>query len=153
RDKKKEYLEKAWDVTQAILAAADIKSRDKADALKRAVELAPKIKEELGEVWLAESFTKRANRGKEILAVIGAEVATGLQKHPQDVDFRLKSLKLQATAVEALLKAAPETAKQWRDTVSLLAGNWLTEAEFSHLHDHSAGLGPRLRRDPFGNLY
>src|SRR5262249_57079097 len=101
------HLEQAWMATQATLATGDSPRTEKEEALKRAVELAPKIKEELGQTWLEQSFTSQPERGMDILATIGAMVAQGLQMQPMNADYRLKELQLQKTAVEALLKAAP----------------------------------------------
>src|SRR5205823_3948668 len=123
------------------------------EALQRAVELAPKVREELGRAWLVESFTARPERGREVLAAIGAAASRGLVARAMDPDARQKTLELQKTAVEALLDAAPGQSPEWRRVLTLLAGAWLTEAEFTHRHDQSTSLGPRLQRDPFGNIY
>ncbi len=153
KEKKIAHLEQAWLVTQAVLASAEIKKEEKDEALKRAVELAPKIKDELGQAWLEESFTARPQRGMEIIATIGAGASQGMQFQPHNTDFRLKGLQLQTTAVEAILKAAPDKADEWRDTLHLLAANWLREATHSYVYDRSTSLGPRLQRDPFGNIF
>ena len=50
----------------------------KDEAIRRAVELTPKIREALGRTWLEESFTQRPERGMEIIAAIGADIAAGL---------------------------------------------------------------------------
>ncbi len=153
KEKKVTHLEQAWNVTQSILAAKGTSQTNLDEALKRAVELAPKIREELGQTWLDESFTKDAQRGMDILATVGGVVAQGLQTQPMNSQFRHKELELQKAATEALLKAAPERATAWRETLTLLAGNWLREAEHSRLYDRSSGLGPRMQRDRFGNIY
>ena len=31
--------------------------------------------------------------------------------------------------------------------------NWLREAEFSNIHDHSAGRRNQMRRDRYGNIF
>lgn len=152
-EKKTKYLEQAWEVTQAVLASLETKDEQKDEALHRAVELAPKIREELGQAWLDESFTNRPQRGMEILASIGGVAAQGLQQHLMDADFRLKVLELQTTAVESLLKASPERAAEWQSTLSLLAGNWLREAGVTYEFDESTRRGPNLQRDPFGNFF
>ncbi len=103
RDKKTVQLERAWQVTQAALASGKVDAAQKDEAIRRAVELTPKIRESLGQAWLEESFTSRPERGMEIIAAIGAGSAQGLQTRAFDVDFRLKSLGLQKLAVEALL--------------------------------------------------
>jgi hypothetical protein len=153
RDKKLTWLEKAWSATQAVLAVApDVKQRqDSEDALKLAVELAPRVKEELGDRWLEESFTKEPGRGMTILSTIGGLASQGLLLNMQQAEPRLKTLKLQKTAVEALLKASPARAKEWRDTLTLLARNWMREADVTYqfAQDHSA----RMRRDRYGNIF
>lgn len=153
KDKKNADLEKAWEATQAALAGADGPRAEREEALKRAVELAPQIKETLGQKWLEESFTKQPERGMDILATVGGLVSKGLQFQPMQTDLRHKELQLQKTAVEALLKAAPERAKEWRATLSVLAGAWLREAEFSQQFGRSAGMGPRMHRDRWGNIF
>ena len=114
KEKRHAWLEKAWEVTQAALAKGEIGKVEKEEALRRAVELAPKVDEELGPAWLADSFTDRPERGMEIIATIGRQVATGFQAKGGDTDYRSAGLKLQKTAVEALLRVAPELAEKWR---------------------------------------
>ncbi len=153
KEKKAEHLELAWQVLHAVLESQEVKAEEKDEALKRAVEIAPKISSELGKVWLEESFTQRPARGMEILATIGAGASQSLQTHPMDQDYRLNGLRLQTTAAEALIRSAPERAAEWSQALTLLAGNWLIEAQFSYRHDRSTSLGPTMRRDAFGNLF
>ena len=49
REKKGPFLERAWTATQAVLALSDVKAEPKEEAVRRAVELAPKVKEELAQ--------------------------------------------------------------------------------------------------------
>ncbi len=153
KEKKAEYLEKAWAVTQAVLAAGTVDRKVKDEALTRAVDLAVQVKQQLGARWLEESFSTRPERGMEIIAAIGTASARGIQSHPQDPDFRQKSLSLQKSAVDSLLKAAPERGKTWMESLRLLAASWMSEAEFSHQFDDSSSLGPRMRRDRYGNFF
>jgi len=180
KEKKTAILEQAWSATQSVLAADDLdelptedepaddqtdeerqeerkKRKERADkqkqeALKRAVELAPRLRDELGQRWLDESFTTRIDRGREILATIGTAVSKSLQSRPQDPKYRLGAIKLQRTAVEALVAAAPETATDWTETLSLLAGNWLKESNVSYRFDRNSR-GRRWQRDRYGNFY
>lgn len=153
KDKKLEWLEKAWRVTQAALAAGEVSEEEKDEALRRAVDVAPRIQKELGQKWLDESFTSRPERGMEILAAIGTSASTSLAAQPMSADLRLKWLQLQSTATKALLAAAPERADEWKATLSLLAGNWLKEALFSYQWDTSTSMNPSRQRDRYGNFY
>lgn len=123
------------------------------EALKLAVEVAPKVREELGQAWLEGSFTKEPQRGMRILAAIGSMTASGMQRQANAPETRLKGLQLQRTAVEALLKASPEKATEWKDTLGLLAQGWQKEGDFSRVASTSSQYGPRMRRDPYGNLF
>ena len=153
KEKKTEHLEEAWKATQAVLAVGEVDQKQKEEALKRAVDLAPQIRDELGEAWLNESFTNRAERGREILATIGSAVSMSLQTYPTNPDYRLKALELQHTAVEALLRAAEETTDPWRETLNLLANNWLKEAAVTHRFDQRSHMGPQWQRDRYGNYF
>src|SRR5262249_10240461 len=152
KDKKSPYLEKAWEATLNILALEGPRD-EKEQAIRRAVELAPRVKEELGQAWLDQSYTKHPERGMGILATLGGMVAQGIQSNPFDQDFRNKGLQLQKTAVDALLKAAPAKADEWTATLTLMAANWLKEADYTRQFDRSTGYGARMRRDYYGNFY
>jgi hypothetical protein len=153
RDGKVADLERAWSATQSALAEGEIEDAVKEEALKRAVALAPKLRKELGQAWLDESFTARPERGMEVLAVIGSGVANGLYEKAREEATRLEGLKLQTAAAEALLAAAPERAAEWQTTLNLLAVNWLNEATYTYEQDQSTTRGPALRRDPYGNFF
>ena len=151
KEQKKESLEKAWEMTQAELSAKELKPEQKEEALERALNLTPKIREELGHAWLSENFTNNPERGMEVLGTVGAITA---RSHNQtDPKVRLKKLELQATAVESLLKSAPDRADDWADTLHLLALNWLGEAEYTRKRDQSNSSEPNLRFDRYGNMY
>jgi hypothetical protein len=154
REKKLTWLEQAWSATQAVLGAKakEEQRADQEDALTRAVELAPRLKEELGQRWLDESFTLEPGRGMNILATIGELSSQGLQRHPHSPEMRLKTLRLLKTAVEALLRASPQRAKEWQDTLTLLAACWLREGEVTYQLAQGTGAA-RMRRDPFGNFF
>ncbi|MCA9184234.1 MAG: hypothetical protein KDA99_01395, partial [Planctomycetales bacterium] len=136
-----------------VVKKSDGVSAEKEEALKRAVELAPKVRKELGQAWLRETFTTGEKRGQELLAAIGTATATGMQRYPHNPTERLRGLQLQSTAVEALMQHAPERARQWRDALNVLANNWLKEAAFTYLRDESTQRGPRLQRDMYGNIF
>ncbi|MCB1096958.1 MAG: hypothetical protein KDN22_15390 [Verrucomicrobiae bacterium] len=151
KEKKIESLEKAWEMTQAELSSTGLPTEQKEEALERALELTPKIREELGQAWLTDSFTNHPERGMEILGTVGT--ITARSQSEVDPQVRLKKLELQATAVEALLKSAPDRAKEWANTLHLLALNWLSEAEYTRLRDQSDSSQPNLRFDQYGNMY
>lgn len=153
KDKRAEHLERAWNVTHAALAAGEIEEADKAEALRRAIELAPQVRSELGPQWLEESFTKRPERGMEIIASIGGQVARGFRDQPQDTKFRAEGLKLQKTAVEALLDKSPELAEQWKPALALLAGGWVVEASYSYGNSKTDSVRPVMQRDAYGNIF
>ncbi len=147
------WLERAWNATQAVLAVGEVSESAKNEAITRAVELAPKLRAELGAAWLDESFTARPERGMEILAAIGSTASKALSMAPTDADRRERLLELQSTAAKALLRAAPELAARWQPQLSLLASNWLREALHSYSNDTSTSLGPQMRRDMYGNFF
>ena len=153
KERKIEYLENAWKATQAALATGEVDEDEKNIALRRAVDLAPRVREELGEAWLEESFTSRPERGQEILASIGTLAAQNPQQRPTDTTTRAKGLELQSTAAESLLKVAPDQATEWKESLNLMALNWLKEAEFSYTDAQSSSSGPMMRRDPYGNVF
>ncbi len=152
-DPKPGMLENAWNATQSVLANAKAKREHIDAALKRAVDLAPKVKDRLGQAWLEQSFTKDRERGREILAAIAASVGQGMVMQPFGPDTRFKAMQLQKTAVEALVRTIPAGSTEWRSTLSLLAVGWLKEAEFTNIYGRAGRLGPRIQRDRFGNMF
>ncbi|VTR95174.1 Uncharacterized protein OS=Isosphaera pallida (strain ATCC 43644 / DSM 9630 / IS1B) GN=Isop_3573 PE=4 SV=1 [Gemmata massiliana] len=152
KESKSGNLERAWAAVQAVLGGPDGVAEEKDEALIRAVELAPRLKDALGQEWLGASFTKNPERGQEILASVGTLVSRGLTTRPHAIDERLNALKLSQTAVSALMKAAPARAKEWKPALTVLALGWQKEAEFSQRFDQSSG-GSRLRRDMYGNIF
>ncbi len=134
KEKKTEHLNQAWLVTQAVFSLEKVNEKEREEALKRAVDLAPKVREELGQTWLDESFTAEPQRGMEIISAIGVAAATGLQKYPRDSAFRLKSIELQSTAVRSAAGCVPgASGSVARD--ARLAGDELAwrSADFSGL--------------------
>ena len=152
-EQESEHLEQAWKVTQAVLASAEVGPEEKETALKQAVDLSVRVSEELGQRWLEESFTSHPERGMEVLRVIGSAPSYNIQRRPTDTTTRTRALRLQSTAVEALLKVSPERAKEWRHTVNLLALNWLREADFSRTYDSTSSRSSSMQRDRYGNYY
>ena len=153
KDRKPELLEQAWKTIQATLALVDGDQKQQEEALKLAVELAPKVREDLGQAWLDQSFTSEPQRGMNILTAIGTVTSSAIQSQPHSPETRFKGLELQKTAVEALLRSAPERAREWKLTLAVLAHAWQREAEFSRAGSSSSMYGPRMQRDPFGNIF
>ncbi len=152
-DNKTDWLVKAWRVTQSALAAGDVSEEAKKEALERAVDIAPKIQKDLGAAWLDESFTDRPERGMEILASIGTSASLALAAKPMDEEYRTRLLELQTTSAKALLAAAPELADSWSRELTMLAHNWLREAQVTYQFDKATSLGPRMQRDNYGNFF
>lgn len=153
KERRNHWLGEAWDATQSALAKGKIGPEEKKEALRRAVELAPKVDAELGPAWLADSFTARPARGMEIIATIGGQVATGFQLKGRDIAYRASGLKLQKTAVEALLRVAPELAKKWQPTLGVLAQSWVQEAAHTNRYSKTTSFGSYMERDAYGNIF
>ena len=153
KERRSSWLEEAWYATQGALAKGDIGKDEKEEALRRAVDLAPKVHEELGPAWLADSFAGRPERGMEIIATIGGQVATGFQKKGNDAAYRASGLELQKTAVEALLRVAPRLAEQWKPTLAVLASSWVQEAAHSNMFSKTTAFGSNMQRDMYGNIF
>jgi len=153
KDNRGKWLETAWEVTQSALAKGKIDKAQKDEALRRAVDLAPKVRAELGPAWLEQSFTERPERGMEIVATIGGQVATGFAKQARNASYRATGLKLQKTAIEALLATAPKLADEWKPTLELLAAGWVQEAAHSNRYSKTTSYGSYMERDAFGNVY
>ncbi|MHC5020792.1 MAG: hypothetical protein ACYTGX_11910, partial [Planctomycetota bacterium] len=152
-DKEPELLENAWMANQAVLATKGLPEEAKATALTAAVDLAPQVKEVLGEKWLEQSFTGESLRGREILATIGSQVAAARLRLQRDGEARRKALELQHTVVEALVKHNAEQADGWKDVLTLLCKNWMHEVEYSLVKDEDAASRRQFRRDAYGNVY
>ncbi|MEM7456089.1 MAG: hypothetical protein AAF456_17200 [Planctomycetota bacterium] len=160
-DNKREYLESAWLATQKVLAAEGVDPDERKEALKRAVQMSTQVSEEQGIAWLNESFIERPERGVEVIAAIGSDTARSLSQHMRDSDHRLELLELQNKAVKALLEIAADSENgievlddpAWQSALSLLAWNWLREAEISFTDDDSTSTGPSVNRDMYGNYF
>lgn len=153
REPKTATLEQAWQATLAVLAGSKIEDPVYLKAMTQAVSLASKVREELGQAWLESSFTAEPQRGIAILSGIGGQSAQALAQATFEESARLELLKLQNTAVEALLKSNPPQAEQWRRILELLASNWLREVPITYSEDLSTTFGPQMRRDLYGNIF
>ncbi|HCS51768.1 hypothetical protein [Rubinisphaera sp.] len=153
KDRKESFREQAWDVTLLALAIEEGAETDRAQALTRAVTLAPKLRGELGKTWLEESFTKYPERGQEILAKIGTATAQRLAQTPQDATSRQEYIELQHAAVQSFFDAKPEVTNELMEILNLLASNWLTEAKVAYQHSQQSQYGYSMQRDQYGNIY
>ena len=153
KEKESKDLEKAWHVTQAILASQDVDKDERKQALSRAVTLSSQVNKQLGQKWLNDSFVAQPEIGMEVLGAIGADTAKSMKDCGRSSATRLARLKLQNDAVKALLKVSNEQAKNWQPQLNLLAQNWLREATVSYSDDQSTHLGPSMQRDRYGNIF
>ncbi len=148
------WLENAWKINQAILLNEDLDEEDRATSINNLIRLSPKIDKEVGEKWLAESFTQSPARGMEILKNLGSQSATYAQK-PENYgeDSRFKLLTLQNEAVERLIELTPDKLEPWAPALTLLASNWLTEAQTSLQYSTEGGGNSYMSIDMYGNYY
>ena len=149
----KALLEQSWKAAQALLMNKKSDKEQKQKAMQRCVQLVPMLRAELGQQWLTDSFTSAPERGMEILAGIGSASANSMKEQLYSPEERVATLKLQQTAVNALLKTAPDKAESWGSTLHLLAINWLREATYSRQYDQTSQRGPRMTRDQYGNYF
>ncbi|HYE97447.1 MAG TPA: hypothetical protein VEJ18_00995, partial [Planctomycetota bacterium] len=144
-----ESLERAWTLARAALAVDAPGEAE--EALERALDVASRVRKELGAAWLDSGFTAEPARGIRILATIGRIIAANPRE--RSAETRLRRLELQHHAMEALLRTSPDRATEWRRTLDLLALNWLREADYSRQMDASANRDPMMAYDRFGNVY
>ena len=149
-----DWLEKAWQINQWIVGLEDVEKADRDRALTKLIELSPKVDKELGQTWLNSSFTEEPERGKQILSNLGSQSAT-MAKQAANVSTsqRLKLLRLQNKAVENLLEVSPEKASDWAQAMTLLAQNWLTEAETGLKYSKQNSRREYMQIDMYGNYY
>ena len=145
RDKKTVHLEQAWQVTQAALAAGKVDPAQKDEAMRRAVELTPKIRDALGRAWLEESFTQPAGAGHGD----HRRDRIGFRPGPADARLRRRLPAEVARASEAgrrgLARAKrPSSPRSGRAASPCWPRPGSREAEFSYHYDNSTSLGPRM---------
>ena len=157
RDEETAMLEKAWHVTQAILASEKVDKEERKQALTRTVQLTTKVRDELGQKWLDDTFSQDSSHGIELVASVGSDVATSMIKNPKQPELRLKQLELQTNVVNQLLKRANKDGEglddNWQQSLELMAANWLREADAAYHLGDSSSLRPSMRRDSYGNMY
>lgn len=142
-------LQTAWDLTQVLLtvtnAPASTNTRPatlREQALRRALELLPLISSQQGSNWLESSFHERPAQGMAILAAAAAP--------PPDfrsAETRLRTLKQQHQAATALLGVVGDDVTPWRLPLTVLAMNWIQEADMSRQRWREM---PRFNPNPYG---
>ena len=153
-DEVAEWLGKAWSINQDILSIKDVPKTEKDLALENLIRLSSQVEKEIGVAWINSSFTEVPERGMTILTNLGtksAEMAAKANQHPESK--RLQLLRLQNEAVEKLIELSPEQAEQWVQTLTLLAQNWLREADISLKYSTQSRRGSNMRIDIYGNYY
>ncbi|MBS0266393.1 MAG: hypothetical protein JSS02_30965, partial [Planctomycetes bacterium] len=153
RDKKPQTLEVAWNLLLPAATRTESPEAQRDEALQMLLGLVPRVRENLGQAWVEESFAGDPQVGMKILAASGAATAGAMARSFQNAPERLRELRVQKRIVEALLDKTPERAAEWQDTVRVLAMSWLREAETSRQLDRSTAFGPRMRRDMYGNMF
>ncbi len=149
-----DWLKKAWQINQWIVAIKDIDAADKDAALTKLIELSPLVDKDLGQAWVNASFTEAPERGMKILSNLGTKSATmATQAAMISEDERFKLLQLQNKAVENMIEVSPENANDWGQALTLLAQNWLTEAETSIQYSTQNSRQQYMQIDMYGNYY
>jgi hypothetical protein len=153
QDNQPAILSQSWEVHQRLLAMPDLKPAERTIALRRTVELSTLVEKELGQAWLEESFTTNLERGIRVLSQLGMASASEMPSLIQSSEQRKNLLGLQNKAVEALIKTSGETAIQWQETLTLLAAQWLKEAELSNTYASSSNQNSMMQYDRYGNFF
>ena len=149
-----EWQEKAWKINQWIVGIEDIKKADRDMALTNLITLSSKVDKEVGVAWMNESFTETPERGMTILTNLGTQSADMALKAAQVSEkSRLDLLKLQNEAVEKLIKISPDKASSWKQALTLLAQNWLTEAATTLKYSKKNSGRDYMNIDMYGNYY
>ncbi|MEZ6185311.1 MAG: hypothetical protein R3F62_09925 [Planctomycetota bacterium] len=146
-------LEAAWAANLVLLGRGDLEPELRYAATVRAVDLAARLEQDQGQAWIAACFAGDPERGVELLAAVGRSAADAREALAKEPEQRLRALRLQQGAVEALLEQNPTRADAWQATLDLLAQNWLTEAEYSAELSQGEGEVGGWRYDRYGNLY
>jgi hypothetical protein len=149
--------DKGWNTLQAVLKMEGVSEENEVKAVTRCIELAPNLPADIGSAWLKESFQNHSSRGVMILSKLGTKVSQGITQEPANIQERLKNLQLQSRSVEALLEAVqgqPDSqVEHWKPAVTLLAENWMLEAQVTYDLTKDVKLTPQMRRDRYGNSF
>ncbi len=148
------HLQQIWDVNQRILAFDFASDSDKQTATETLIRHAHLVEKSLGASWILQSFTADLERGKRVLAWLGAQSADLALKASQiSDDQRLKQLELQNKVAETLIREVPDQAAAWNSILTLLADNWIAEAETSIKYSKQTSRGGNMQIDMYGNFY
>lgn len=152
--KKAIHLQQIWDANQRILAFDSATDSDKRTATETLIRHAHLVEKSLGASWILQSFTADLERGKRVLAWLGAQSADLALKAAQVADDqRLKQLELQNKVAETLIREVPDQAAAWNSILTLLADNWIAEAETSITYSQQTSRGGNMKIDMYGNFY
>ena len=148
------WLEKSWNANLWITEIADVEKSDKDRALTNLIELSPKVEKEIGQAWINASFTNEPERGMKILTNLGTKSAT-MAKQAASISptTRFKLLTLQNKAVENLIRVSPDKAGEWAQAMTMLANNWLGEAETTITYSKDKSRRSFMQIDMYGNYY
>jgi len=142
-------LVRAWEINQIILSAEKATATNREPALKRAFELMPLVKAELGSNWLRSNLAASPAEGLAILSAVAEQVQQAAATRTPPA--RQQALELQRRAVDAFFAAANPDQPEWRSALHLLALNWLHEAGYAkERYVPPRNYGPQY--DQFGNM-
>lgn len=148
------WLEKAWKINQWIVENEKAIESDKDLALTNLIELSPQVDKELGQKWMNASFTDEPQRGMMILTNLGTKSATmASQASMISESERLKLLRLQNDAAENVIQVDPNDSGNWGPALTLLAKNWIKEAETSIRYSKQNSRREYMQIDMYGNYY
>ncbi len=146
-----EHLPQAWEISLNLVGDKRAPYNDRAEALYRALGLVPDLEGETGRDWLNKTFSASDGEGFEILTTIGT-LAAQVRQHSSP-PYRLEQIKLQNSAVQALLSTPGIDPKPWQEILNIYARNWLHEANHSKKYDSSTSMRPQMSFDAYGNPY
>jgi hypothetical protein len=146
-----QHLQAAWSASQAVLDLEQVDEPERLLALQRALKLTHQLPPEVGQSWLEDLFESSPAAGLDVLGLIGS--MTAAQREQREADQRLDALVLQSRASELWLRILGDPNGRARHALSLMALNWLSEAEYSLEKDPSQSASPLMQYDMYGNLY
>ncbi len=146
-------LGQSWNVHQALLVVEGLTADERSAVVQRAVELSTLVEQELGQEWLENSFSRDLERGVRILAELGGTASDQLIVSISNPTQRKSLLTLQNKAAETLVQVSAEQARNWQETLTLLAEYWVREAELAHTFSRDESGGLRMQWDRYGNFF